>query len=113
MKRSCVKIVALILVSIMMVGMLTACAKTLSGTYKTDAVLGTYASYTFSGSKVTFKSYLAGNEVASVSGKYEIDGDSITFTWDSSDTGDALTGTKTFEETEDGIKIGILTLKKS
>lgn len=113
MKKSCVKIVALILVSIMMVGMLTACGKTLKGTYKTDSVLGSYTSFTFSGSKVTWKSYLVGNEVASITGTYKIDGDSITFTWDSDDSGDAPTGSMSFEETEDGIKIGVLTLKKA
>lgn len=106
------KLMCAMLVIVMMVS-LVACGTKLSGTYETDSVLGSYVSYTFSGSKVTITTYALGTKVTSVEGTYKIDGNEITFTYaEDAETGDALTGTQTFEKTEDGIKIGILTLTK-
>lgn len=86
----------------------------LNGTYKTDEVLGTYVSCTFSGSKVTCTTYVLGTKAIETTGTYEINGDEITFTWENSeDSKDAVSGTQTFEKTDDGIKIGVQTLKKA
>lgn len=107
------KLMCGILVVVMMLS-LVACGSKLSGTYKTEEKLGSYASYTFSGSKVTFTTYVLGNKVGEATGTYKIDGNEITFTWDNGgDSEDAVSGTQTFEKTDDGIKIGVLTLKKA
>lgn len=107
------KLMCGILVVVMMLS-LVACSTKLSGTYKTDSVAGSYVSYTFSGSKVTFTTYVLGTKAIETTGTYKIDGSEITFTWDNGEESkDALSGTQTFEKTDDGIKIGVLTLKKA
>ncbi len=106
------KALCVVLVVVMMLS-LVACGKTLKGTYKTDEALGSYVAYEFSGSKVTVKTYVLGNLVVTVEGKYEINDNEITFTYaEDEETGDAVTGTQTFEEGDGFIKIGMLTLKK-
>lgn len=107
------KLMCGVLIVVMMLS-LVACGSKLSGTYKTDSLAGSYVSYTFSGSKVTFTTYVLGTKAIETTGTYKIDGNEITFTWDNGEESkDALSGTQTYEKTEDGIKIGILSLKKA
>ena len=113
MKKSALKIVALVLV-LACVGMVfAACGKKLSGTY-TAEVIGTGTSYTFKGSKVTIEVKALGNTAISLEGKYSIKDNKITFTFESDDK-DAknYSGTQDFEELDNGdIKIGVVTYKK-
>lgn len=113
--KTAVKITAVALVAIMLVCAFASCAKTLSGSYSSEAGLGSLAglkvTYKFEGSKVTVvtTSTLIGNtESKSYTGKYELataeDGtESIKITMDSED-GNSFAGTKTFKQgtTEDG-----------
>ncbi len=111
MKKS-IKILALALVAVMLCLSLAACGKKLSGTYSAEA-LGTGATYEFKGSKVTITVKALGAEVASVEGKYSIKDDKITFEFESDDEDvEKYDGTFDFEETDDGIKIGVLEYKK-
>ena len=113
--KTAVKITAVALVAIMLVCAFASCAKTLSGSYSSEAGLGSLAglkvTYKFEGSKVTVvtTSTLIGNtDSKSYTGKYELataeDGtESIKITMDSED-GNAYAGTKTFKQgtTDDG-----------
>ena len=113
--KTAVKITAVALVAIMLVCAFASCAKTLSGSYSSEAGLGSLAglkvTYKFEGSKVTVvtTSTLIGNtESKSYTGKYELataeDGtESIKITMDSED-GNSFAGTKTFKQgtTDDG-----------
>ncbi len=111
MKKS-IKILALALVAVMLCLSLAACGKKLSGTYSAEA-LGTGATYEFKGSKVTIAVKALGAEIASVEGKYSIKDDKITFEFDSDNEDvEKYDGTFDFEETDDGIKIGIVEYKK-
>lgn len=116
MKRS-IKIIAVALVAVMLCLTLAACGKTLSGTYEAQVggdALGYTASYKFSGSKVEVTktaSVLGMKESTTFEGKYEIKDDEITFTFETSDD-DIKSGTFAFEETENGIKIGLVEYKK-
>lgn len=93
--------------------LLTACGSSLSGTYKTDEVLTAYQTYTFEKDSVTVKTFLAGYKVLEFEGTYEISDDEIILSFEvDQDTGDALTGTQSFEKTESGIKIGTKNLTK-
>ena len=101
------KILSLVLCVAMMLALLAGCGgKKLSGKYSAE-VLESGITYSFDGSKVTVTLKALGNIVHSVEGEYEIEEDQITFTFPS-DEKDAedYTGTKTFEEGEDFIKIG-------
>ncbi len=111
MKRS-IKILALALVAVMLCVSFAACGKKLSGTYSAE-IAGTGAEYKFSGSKVTITPKLLGASGDSIEGKYSIKDGKITFEFDSDDD-DAkeYSGTFDFEETDDGIKIGIVEYKK-
>lgn len=91
---------------------LASCGSKLSGTYKTDAVFGSYVSYTFKGDKVTFETVVAGVTAATIEGTYKIDGDKITLTWGDEKNDKALSGEMDYKKTDDGIKIGVLELKK-
>ena len=113
--KTAVKITAVALVAIMLVCAFASCAKTLSGSYSSEAGLGSLAglkvTYKFEGSKVTVvtTSTLIGNtDSKSYTGKYELataeDGtESIKITMDSED-GNTYAGTKTFKQgtTDDG-----------
>lgn len=106
------KLMCGVLIVVMMLS-LVACGSKLSGTYETEKVLGSYISYTFSGSKVSVTTYVVGVKALEFEGTYKIDGNEITITYaEDQDTGDAISGTQTFEKTEDGIKIGVVSLKK-
>lgn len=107
------KLMCGVLIVVMMLS-LVACGTKLSGTYETDGILGSYVSYKFSGGKLTVTTYVLGNVVATVEGTYKIDGDQITITYNTdNDDNEGISGTQSFEKTDDGIKIGVLTLKKA
>lgn len=119
MKKSIIKVLALSLLATLVCLALVSCGKTLSGKYEAEANLGiTTVNYTyeFKGSKVTATvkstNFLGQVESVTVEGTYEIEDDEITFAWDSEE--EVLDGgTFTFEETEDGIKIGKIEFKKA
>lgn len=106
------RIIAAVLVLSLALCVLCACGTTLSGTYKTADVFGSYTAVTFSGSKITIKAFLAGNEVSSAEGKYKIEDGSITITLNEGEESD-LSGSLAFAKNDDGsIKIGLLTFTK-
>lgn len=110
--KTLVKLMALSLVLVMALGILASCGKTLSGTYAAET-LGTGATLEFKGSKVKITVKALGAELGSAEGKYSIDGDKITFTFDSEDDDvKAYNGTFDFAEEDDYIKVGIVTYKK-
>ena len=118
MKKSVIKIIAFTLLAVAVCMALVSCGKTLSCEYGAELNLGLgkiEVVYSFKGSKVeaTVKSttLLGQIESTTVEGKYEINEDEITFTWDDEAEG-VDGGTFTFEETEDGIKIGLVEYKK-
>lgn len=132
MKKS-VKILALVLSLVMVLGMLVACGgKKLSGTYELDATVdvlgvksGAVTTFEFSGSKVTqtVKTYVAGSVTSTdvLKGTYEINDDTdpfeitITYTMkNDEELEEAQSSTITFaEDGESGdIKLGLLTYKK-
>ena len=113
MKRS-IRFIAIAMVLLMLCLSLASCGKTLSGKYTSDKGLFGETTYEFSGSKVeiSYKSLLG--TVTTVNGTYEIDDDKITITLDDGDDENKdLAGTFAFEETDDGIKIGIVEYKKA
>ncbi len=110
-----VRILCLALVAVTLCATLASCGGVKSGEYYNGdkTVTQTYTVYTFSGSKFSVASYVAGEKLDSltVEGKYKVDGDEIVFTWKDSE-GNEKTDTKAFAENEDGsIKIGLLTYK--
>ena len=110
-----VRIMCLALVAVMLCATLASCGGVASGEYVNGdtELTKSYSKYTFSGNKVTVEVYLLGNKVgdSSFEGKYKVKDDEITFTWENEE-GEEKSSTQTFEETEDGIKIGALTYKK-
>ena len=108
------KVIALVL-ALSLVFVLVSCGKTLSGTYATGELLGTGATYTFKGSKVTVTAKVLGFE-KSFEGKYEIFEDEkgaekIKFTFESNDAKE-YAGTFSFSEGDKSITIGGITYKK-
>ena len=117
MKKTVLKVVALMLVAVIACAALASCGKKLSGDYYfgDKTITKSYTEYSFSGSKVSISVYLLGNKVGdeSYEAKYAIKDDEITLTWEDAE-GEKQTSTQTFEELEDGsIKIGALSLKKA
>ncbi len=116
MKKS-IRIIAVVMVALMLCLTLASCGKTLSGKYTSDKGILGETTYEFSGKKVeiSYKSLLG--TVTTVEGEYEIDDDKITITLvdEDADEKDAkdLSGTFAFEETENGIKIGLVEYKKA
>ncbi len=125
MKKS-IRILALALVAVMLCLALTACGKTISGTYEPvvvkeggilDSIVGAISdatdsdlTYTFSGSKITVE-VTAFGKVESFEGEYSIKDGKITFEFESEDAED-YNGTFTFEELDGGnIKIGTVEYK--
>ena len=103
------RIISTILVCVLLLGCvmtLASCGKMLSGTYSAKTELfgqSVETSYTFKGNKVIaeVKATVLGNvETESKEGKYSIDGDEITFTFE--EDGEEKTETYTFEKGEDG-----------
>ena len=103
------KLMCGVLIVVMMLS-LVACSG-IRGTYKSTEIAGVYVTYTFSGSKVTFKSVNPILKDIVVEGTYKIDGDKITLTWEedgsvfSSIASLIANGTVSYEKTEKGIKI--------
>ena len=117
MKKTVIKIVAVLMIAIVACAALASCGKKLSGEYYLGdkTITKSYTTYDFSGSKVTVSVYLLGNKVGddSFEGKYSIKDDEITITW-KDDEGEEHSNTQTFVENDDGsIKIGALTYKKA
>jgi hypothetical protein len=112
--RKLTKIVALVLVVALACVALASCGKKLSGTYKAE-VVGTGATYTFKGSKVTITAKLFGAETT-FEGKYEIyeeDGaEKIKFTFEDEDA-EQYSGSFSFSEGDGYIKIGVIKYTKS
>ena len=105
------RIIALALVLCLTLCFFASCGSTLSGTYKTAEVFGSYTSLKFSGSKVTIKAYVAGAEVTSAEADYAIKDGTITVTVTNGES--AISGDLAFEKNDDGsIKIGLLTFTK-
>ena len=104
MKKTVLKIVALMLVAVIACTALVSCGKKLSGEYKT--ALGT-PSFTFKGNKVTLKIDLL-ITATTIEGKYEIKDDQITFTWEgeNADKAEDYSGTLAFAEGDGYITIG-------
>lgn len=110
MKKT-IKIAALLLVLSMTVFMFAACGKTLSGTYKADAIV---ASTTIEFNGKSYKSVtdaVIGNNIVE-EGKYEIDEDAGTITFTYEVDGEEKTRTEDFVEGTEGdeeyIKIGVV-----
>ena len=116
MKKSVLKLVAVLMIAIIACAALTSCSKKISGSYKGEIniLVASYeVVYDFSGSKVTVthqvKSLLGNADPVEVEGTYEItetaDGDlEIAFEFEKED--DVVKSAKyDFEEGEDYIKI--------
>lgn len=111
------KILALVLVLSMVCVIFAACSKTISGTYKAalgnTSIVGGETVYKFSGKKVTISvtAGIAGFEkTTDFEGTYEIKKNdegkmTITFTFEADDA-DKYNQTVSFEETDNGIKLG-------
>lgn len=119
MKKSMIKVMALSLVMVIMVGVLASCGG-LSGTYESKVEAfgqSVSSSYKFSGSKVeaSTKTTILGNiNTETVKGTYKIsdDGTEITFDFEE-EKGAFHDGTFTFEKGEDYVKIaGVQYTKK-
>lgn len=120
--KKVIRITAVALLVVMLTLALASCAKTISGSYKgvlgNTSIIGTEVVYTFSGNKVTIESTsgVAGFEkTTEFEGTYEIfteeDVEYIKFTFEDDDA-DSYNTKVTFEETEDGIKLGGIEYKK-
>ena len=113
--KNIVKVVAVVMAIAIVACVLASCGKLLSGTYKTDSVLGSYVSYKFSGNKVKIETYAVGTLVTTEEATYKIADGNIEFTY--TDTGDGTTAkrtiTESFEENGNTIKIGVITLTKN
>ena len=116
MKKS-VRIIALALVAVMLCLALVSCGNKLSGTYS-SVELGNGAEFEFKGNKVTITVTALGAIAAEIEGKYSIDGDKITFEFESEESQEAdevekYSGEFDFEELENGdIKIDTITYEK-
>ena len=120
MKKSIIKVFALALVAIIVCLAFASCAKTISGKYRAEVNVGIAkytVTYEFKGKNVEAvrkaTTIVGTSDTVTVKGTYEIndEGNEITFTWESED--DVVKGgTYTFEETENGIKIGLAEYKK-
>ena len=107
MKKTVLKVVALMLVAVVFCTALVSCGKKLSGTYEAN-LIAAEVSYKFSGSKVTVTiDPIIGDDTV-LEGKYEIEDDKITFTWEgeNADKAEDYSGTLSFAEGEDYITIG-------
>ena len=106
MKNTFVKVIALALVVATLACVFASCGKTISGIYSAEA-LGTGAEFEFKGNKVSITVKVLGFSGDPVEGKYEINDDKITFTFESDDSDvKKYDGTFDFEKGDDYIKIG-------
>ena len=117
MKKSIIKVFALTLLAVVICVALVSCGKTLSGEYaaEIDVEIAKYTvTYKFSGSKVEVeaKATVFGQVLKeNAEGKYEIKDGEITLTFDE-ETSLFKSGTFTFEQTDKGVKIGMVEYKK-
>ena len=114
MKKSTVKILAVIFLAATLCTVITSCASTLSGEYYSGDKTNTmsYTSYVFSGERVVYSEYLAGFLFNTYEAEYIIKNGNITLNWTDS-KGEHKTKTQAFSELEDGsIRIGAVTYKK-
>ncbi len=120
--KNAVRITAVAIVVVMLCLCFASCAKTLSGKYisETDVagVAGSTTVYNFSGNKVTIttKSEVFGSSTTTTKeGTYEIiesdAGMEIKFSFEDEE-GNVKVDKYDFEETEEGIKIGVVEYKK-
>ena len=103
MKKTVLKVVALMLVAVIACATLVSCGKKLSGTYEANLLVAEVA-YDFSGSKVTVTVDPILGDDAVLEGKYEIDEEAgeIKFTFESdSDEAKTYGGTHSFSEGEE------------
>lgn len=119
MKKSVIRVLAFVLVCAALCAAFASCGKTISGTYSAEA-LGTGATLTFKGSKVTTTYKAVGAIVYTVEGKYEIKDNQITITYEGEKADEAkdYAGTFTFEQGKNDsgkeyIKIGLVTYTKA
>ncbi len=115
MKKTIVRIFAFALVAVMLVSTLASCGGVPAGEYVFGDTEYTesYTKYTFSGSNVTVEIYLGGKKQdGSFEGKYKVKDGEITFTYENADGEKVTTDPVTYEETEKGIKIGMVEFKK-
>ncbi len=96
--KTVLRITAIAVVIVMMVGMLASCAA-LSGKYE-----GMLFSIEFNGNKYEMTGNITGETYSS--GTYKIEDDQITFTAESGNNTDEYSGTFSFEQDEDTITIG-------
>ncbi|MCI7813973.1 MAG: lipocalin family protein [Lachnospiraceae bacterium] len=90
--------------------LLTACSgieNELSGSYSFE-LLGTTTTYQFSKNEVTVKTSLAGIVASKDTGTYKINGDTITLEFNDP----SLSGTFSFEKSQNEIEIGGIILEK-
>ena len=104
MKKSVIRIFSLALLAIMLLGVLTSCVNTLSGTYVDSTGI---VKLTFDGDKVTYSSGIGPLSIT-LDGTYKIDGDEITLTID----GSPINGTLPFAKDGKTITIGGVTYTK-
>ena len=110
------RILSVVLLVVMLCTMLASCS-TFTGEYQASA-LGVTTTYKFglfgSVTITTEASILGAVTKTEIEGKYKVEDDQITFTFDSEDEEEAkeYSGTFTFEKLEDGIKIGLITYQK-
>ena len=101
------RIISTLLVCVLLLGCvfsLASCDKIVMGTYELDAIVGS-KTYEFGLTKVSITYEVLGQDTT-IEGKYSIDGDEITFTFEDEDKAKDYAGTFSFEKGEDYIKIG-------
>ena len=115
MKRSIIKVVALLTLAVIVCMAVASCGKTLSGKYEADAVIAK-VELEFKGNKVIIIPSAFGVSSDAIEGTYKIKDDKITITFDGDAEEEAeeydLSGTLDFEEGDDYIKIGLIKYTK-
>ncbi len=111
--KTFMRVWAAALAAVLLLGTLSGCAETVSGTYRAET-LGTGAVYTFRGKEVRVDVLVLGAAVTSLEGTYVLKDGKITFTFGDTDSeeGKKYSGTFDFSETETGIKIGLIEYTK-
>lgn len=113
--KNIVKVVAVVMAIAIVACVLASCGKLLTGTYKSDSLVGSYVQYTFSVNKVVIDTFLLGTLATSTEATYKIADGKITFTY--TETGDGTTSkresTESFSQDGDTITIGGVTYTKS
>ncbi len=120
MKKT-VRILAVVMSVLMLALCLASCGKTLSGKYE-GKMSGTGVTFDFKGSKVDIVFSVVGFNADPIEASYKIEDDKISFEFADEEEIDnyvvklLIEGMETpmdFEETENGIKIGVVEYKKA